>query len=105
VTSNELYVPVDRQLDVTLTSLDVVHSFFVPEWRIKKDNVPGITTQAVITPTRLGSYQLICTELCGFGHATMRAFVHVVPQADFDRWLAQQAKAPAGGASTTGGAS
>ena len=56
---------------------DVIHSFWVPEWRIKKDNVPGITTTAIVTPDKVGTYQLICTELCGFGHATMRAKVVV----------------------------
>ena len=50
-------------------ALDVIHSFWVPEWRIKKDNVPGITTTAIVTPDKPGTYQLICTELCGFGHA------------------------------------
>ena len=56
----------------------MIHSFWVPEWRIKKDNVPGITTDAIVTPDEVGTYQLICTELCGAGHATMRATV-VVP--------------------------
>ena len=58
-------------------ALDVIHSFWVPEWRIKKDNVPGITTTAIVTPDKVGTYQLVCTELCGFGHATMRAKVVV----------------------------
>ena len=62
---------------------DVIHSFWVPEWRIKKDNVPGITTTAIVTPDKLGTYQLICTELCGFGHASMRAKVVVEPPARF----------------------
>ena len=69
-------------------ALDVIHSFWVPEWRIKKDNVPGITTTAVVTPDKVGTYQLICTELCGFGHATMRAKVVVEPPADFRKWVA-----------------
>ena len=73
----ELHVPVDRQIIFKLHAQDVIHSFWVPEWRIKKDNVPGITTTAVITPDRVGTYQLVCTELCGFGHATMRAKVVV----------------------------
>ena len=60
---------------------DVIHSFWVPEWRIKKDNVPGITTTAIVTPDKVGTYQLICTELCGFGHASMRAKVVVEPPA------------------------
>ena len=67
---------------------DVIHSFWVPEWRIKKDNVPGITTTATVTPDKVGTYQLICTELCGFGHATMRAKVVVEPPAEFRKWVA-----------------
>jgi cytochrome c oxidase subunit 2 len=59
----------------------------VPEWRIKKDNVPGITTTATVTPDKIGTYQLICTELCGFGHATMRAKVVVESPADFRKWV------------------
>jgi len=66
----------------------VIHSFWVPEWRIKKDNVPGITTTAIVTPDKLGTYQLICTELCGFGHASMRAKVIVEKPADFRKWVA-----------------
>jgi len=84
----ELHVPVDRQIVFKLHALDVIHSFWVPEWRIKKDNVPGITTKAIVTPDKVGTYQLICTELCGFGHTSMRAKVVVEPQADFDRWVA-----------------
>jgi cytochrome c oxidase subunit 2 len=84
----ELHVPLDRQVIFRMHAQDVIHSFWVPEWRIKKDNVPGITTQAVITPDRLGTYQLICTELCGFGHSTMRATVVVEPKAQFRKWLA-----------------
>jgi cytochrome c oxidase subunit 2 len=68
-------------------SQDVIHGFWVPEWRIKKDNVPGITTTAVITPDRVGTFQLICTQLCGFGHATMRAVVRVEPPRQFQRWV------------------
>ena len=90
VSSKTLVVPVNRQLDIHLTSLDVIHSFWVPEWRIKKDNVPGITTTAIVTPDKVGTYQLICTELCGFGHATMRALVKVVPKAQFESWLRRQ---------------
>jgi cytochrome c oxidase subunit 2 len=67
---------------------DVIHSFWVPEWRIKKDNVPGITTTATVTPDKIGTYQLICTELCGFGHASMRAKVVVESPAKFREWVA-----------------
>jgi cytochrome c oxidase subunit II len=84
----ELHVPLDRQVQFKMHSQDVIHSFWVPEWRIKKDNVPGITTTAIVTPDRLGTYQLICTELCGFGHASMRAKVVVERPADFRKWVA-----------------
>jgi cytochrome c oxidase subunit 2 len=89
-----LHVPVDRQVVFSLHALDVIHSFWVPEWRIKKDNVPGVTTHAVVTPDRLGTYQLICTELCGFGHSTMRAEVVVESQQDFQKWLSKLPKPP-----------
>jgi cytochrome c oxidase subunit 2 len=84
----EMHVPVDRQIKFEMHAQDVIHSFWVPEWRIKKDNVPGITTTAIVTPDRLGTYQLICTELCGFGHASMRAKVVVERPADFEKWVA-----------------
>jgi cytochrome c oxidase subunit 2 len=83
----ELHVPVNRQIQFKMHSQDVIHSFWVPEWRIKKDNVPGITTTAIVTPDRLGTFQLICTELCGFGHASMRAKVVVERPADFLKWV------------------
>ncbi len=84
----ELHVPLDRQVHFKMHSLDVIHSFWVPEWRIKKDNVPGITTTAIVTPDKPGTYQLICTELCGFGHGAMRAKVVVEPPARFREWVA-----------------
>jgi cytochrome c oxidase subunit II len=84
----ELHVPVNRQIQFKMHSQDVIHSFWVPEWRIKKDNVPGITTTAIVTPDRVGTYQLICTELCGFGHASMRAKVVVEPPSKFREWVA-----------------
>jgi cytochrome c oxidase subunit 2 len=108
VTTNELHVPVDRQLDVRLTALDVLHSFWVPEWRIKRDAVPardpeaeGVDNQFVVTPDEEGTFSLVCTELCGTGHATMRATVVVESQQDFDAWLNDQAQAQSG---TAGGA-
>ncbi|MBK5111019.1 MAG: cytochrome c oxidase subunit II [Thermoleophilia bacterium] len=83
----ELHVPLDRQVDFQLHAQDVIHSFWVPEWRIKKDNVPGITTDAIVTPDEAGTYQLICTELCGAGHSTMRATVVVEPEAEYQKWV------------------
>jgi cytochrome c oxidase subunit 2 len=96
VYSDVLNVPVDRQLNVTVQSIDVIHSFWVPEWRIKRDVVPAgpsgndIDNNVVVTPDKLGTFNVVCTELCGYGHATMRALVHVWPQAKFDGWLANQ---------------
>jgi cytochrome c oxidase subunit 2 len=86
-TEGEFHVPVDRQIVFKMHAQDVIHSFWVPEWRIKKDNVPGITTTAVVTPNKVGTYQLICTELCGFGHASMRAKVVVEPMPAFEKWI------------------
>ncbi len=109
IETKELHVPVDRQIEFKLHALDVIHSFWVPEWRIKKDNVPGITTRAIVTPDKEGTFSLICTELCGFGHSTMRAKVVVESEAEFNAWAAKQpppepAAAPAGGAPPAGGA-
>ncbi len=84
----DIHVPVDRQIQFKLHAQDVIHSFWVPEWRIKKDAVPGITTTATVTPDKPGTYQLVCTELCGIGHATMRATVVVEPEAEFEKWVA-----------------
>jgi cytochrome c oxidase subunit 2 len=86
----ELHVPLGRQVQFKMHAQDVIHSFWVPEWRIKKDNVPGITTTAIVTPDKVGTYQLVCTELCGFGHTTMRANVVVQPPAEFRKWVAAQ---------------
>ncbi len=70
--SANLRLPVDRPTRLYLSARDVIHSFWVPEFRQKQDAVPGITTQITVTPTETGSYRLICTELCGLGHALMR---------------------------------
>lgn len=83
----ELRVPANRQVKLNMHAQDVIHSFWVPEWRLKQDNVPGMTTDIVVTPDRVGTYQLVCTELCGAGHTTMRATVVVEPERKFDKWL------------------
>jgi cytochrome c oxidase subunit 2 len=80
---------------------DVLHSFWVPEFRMKRDLVPGLVTKIRITPTKNGSYTLACTELCGLGHATMRAPVTVQDRPAFDLWLRHQRKAQ----NTVGGVS
>jgi len=96
VMSNELVVPVDRQVDFKMTAIDVIHSFWVPEWRVKKDAVPGLATSVSATPDTTDTYSLVCTEFCGTGHATMRAFVKVVTPAEFEDWVADQEEIPEG---------
>lgn len=86
----ELHVPVNRQVIFDLQAQDVIHSFWVPEWRIKKDAVPGLKTDVVVTPDKEGTYQLICVELCGLGHTTMRATVVVESEEDYEAWLREQ---------------
>jgi len=98
-TSGSLVLPVNQAVKLTLHSLDVIHSFWVPEFGQKSDAVPGIETTLVITPTRVGSYSLVCTELCGLGHATMRAQVQVMNRQDYQAFLKRAASgdgAPAG---------
>lgn len=90
IETTELTVPKGRQVEFQLHSKDVIHSFWVPAWRIKKDNVPGIVTRAFVTPSRLGSFPLICAELCGLGHSTMRTRAHVVEPAEYKSWVAEQ---------------
>jgi len=88
--SGELVLPVDRNITFEMNSADVIHSFWIPEMGQKQDLVPGIDTSIVITPTRTGTFALICTELCGLGHSTMRATVEVLSQTDFDAWVKKQ---------------
>jgi cytochrome c oxidase subunit 2 len=89
---NQLHVPVNRNVVVILTSEDVIHSFFVPVFRVKQDAVPGLTIRAWFNATVPGEYELGCAELCGIGHYKMRTRVTVHTQADFDAWVKQQAQ-------------
>jgi cytochrome c oxidase subunit 2 len=102
LTSSVLRLPVGQPTKFTLRALDVIHSFWVPEFRQKQDAVPGITTSIVVTPTRVGTYPVVCTELCGLGHATMRATVIVMPRAQFEAWLHKSGKAAGGGGAAAG---
>jgi len=102
VESTQLYLPVNRQVKFEIHSKDVIHSFWIPDFRLKSDAVPGITTNWRATPTKLGVHDVVCTELCGPGHALMRGTVRVVPDQQFTAWLGKQAggavaTAPAGG--------
>ncbi len=90
VVSPDLYLAKGQPVVFKLRSLDVVHSFFVPNFSEKIDAVPGITTTLRVTPTATGTYPGECTELCGAGHSLMRATVHVVTPSAFRAWLAAQ---------------
>ena len=85
---SQLHVPVGRPVVATLTAEDVIHSFFVPQFRIKQDAVPGMHIRVWFQPTKVGTYELGCAELCGLGHYRMRAVVTVHSQQDYDRWVA-----------------
>jgi cytochrome c oxidase subunit 2 len=90
VISDELHVPVDKQILLRMTSNDVIHSFWVPEFRLKQDLVPGRITELRITPTLEGNYMVRCAELCGTSHAYMEKPVFVTSQEEFDAWMGEQ---------------
>src|ERR671933_2242059 len=100
-TSDQLYLPKDRPVKFSIRTKDVLHSFWVPSFRLKQDAVPGLTTHIRLTPSRLGRYDVVCAELCGLGHATMRQFAHVIEPSGFDTWIKKQK--PAGGQSASSG--
>jgi cytochrome c oxidase subunit II len=94
IKSTQLYLPNDRPVRFYVKALDVIHDFWVPAFRMKIDAVPGIETKYRVTPNRLGTYPVVCAELCGLGHSVMRSTAHVVTRAKFNAWIAEQ-KAPA----------
>jgi cytochrome c oxidase subunit 2 len=83
----EVHVPLGRQVQFEMHSPDVVHAFWVPEWKIKKDIPPGETTTAAVTPDKAGTFELICAELCGIEHGSMRAKLVVESEAAFTKWV------------------
>jgi cytochrome c oxidase subunit 2 len=90
VESSVMHLPVDKPVKVLLRSKDVLHDFAVAEFRVKMDMVPGAVSYLWLTPTKTGTYDILCEELCGVGHFVMRGKVKVQEQADFDQWLASQ---------------
>lgn len=91
VTINRMVVPIDQPVNVILHSKDVTHSFFVPWFRIKQDAVPGMTISIHFTATRLGEYEIPCSQLCGLGHYKMRGLLDVVTPAQYQQWLKKEA--------------
>jgi cytochrome c oxidase subunit 2 len=96
-TSAQLYLPVGESVKFDVRSKDVIHDFWVPDFRMKIDAVPGITTHYRITPksNAIGDHDIVCAELCGLGHAYMRQTAHVLSKADFQAWVTKMTKQPA----------
>ena len=90
VESGDLQVPIGKPVKVLMRSLDVLHNFYVPEFRAKMDMVPGAVTFVWFTPTRKGTFDVLCAELCGVAHSQMRAKVVVADEAEYNAWLAKQ---------------
>lgn len=96
LTLNQLHFPVGKPVIVTLTSKDVIHSFFLPEFRVKQDAVPGMHSRIWFEGNKVGHWEIACAELCGLGHFRMKGFVTVDTPADYEKWLAEQAAEQAG---------
>ena len=88
--SDQLYLPVNQPVRFDVTSLDVIHEFWIPATRLGIDAVPGITSTLRFTPDRVGDYPIVCAELCGAGHSTMRTTLHVLSRQAYSTWLSKQ---------------
>jgi cytochrome c oxidase subunit II len=101
--TNELHLPLNTPTTIHITSRDVIHGFWIPELRMKADMVPGLITTIRVTPTRAGTYHIVCTEFCGVLHSKMDAKAVLESQQDFAKWFAKQG-GPGGGAAGGGSA-
>ena len=90
VEGDDLHLPIDKPVEVLLRSIDVLHDFYVPQFRAKMDMVPGMITYFWLTPTRTGTFDIMCFELCGVGHYTMRGNVVVETKDSFEEWMSEQ---------------
>jgi len=88
--ANDLHLPVNEEIVVAIKSADVLHSFFLPNLRVKQDVVPGMKQFVWFQPTKTGVYDIVCAELCGWGHYKMRGRVTIETRDKFDIWLAQR---------------
>jgi len=86
----ELHVPIGREIKLNLSALDVIHAFWVPQFRLKQDTIPGMATSIQFTPNKLGEYPIVCAELCGSYHGGMRAQLFVDTPEDYEAWLVQE---------------
>jgi cytochrome c oxidase subunit 2 len=90
IQGDDLHLPIGKPLKVLMRSIDVLHNFYVPEFRAKMDMVPGMVTYFWFTPTRTGTFEILCFELCGLGHPDMRGVVVVEEESDYQAWLQEQ---------------
>ncbi|MEA5531136.1 cytochrome c oxidase subunit II [Dolichospermum sp. UHCC 0684] len=90
VTTGELHLPIGKTVEINMTASDVIHAFWIPEFRVKQDAIPGRQTNLRFTPRKAGDYQLICAELCGPYHGVMKSQVVVESQEAFDSWMQEQ---------------
>jgi cytochrome c oxidase subunit 2 len=90
IQGQDLHLPLDKPVKILLRSIDVLHDFYVPQFRAKMDLVPGMVTYFWITPSRTGTFDVLCAELCGTGHHTMRGIVVVDDESAYQTWLAEQ---------------
>lgn len=90
IQADDLHLLINKPVKILLRSTDVLHDFYVPEFRAKMDMVPGMVTHFWFTPTRVGTYEILCAELCGVGHYSMRGKVVVDNESDYQEWLQQQ---------------
>ncbi|WP_136658847.1 cytochrome c oxidase subunit II [Nitratireductor sp. XY-223] len=90
IEADDLHLPIGKPVKVLLRSADVLHDFYVPEFRAKMDMLPGMVTYFWFTPTRTGEFEILCAELCGVGHPHMRGFVVIDTEEDYQEWLQEQ---------------
>jgi cytochrome c oxidase subunit II len=91
IVTAEMAIPVNREIHLLMHSKDLGHSFFVPELRVHQDFVPGLDLSIHFTATKIGRYEIVCTQLCGLGHYNMKAYLSVLSQEDFDAWIKKEA--------------
>src|SRR6202158_260992 len=91
IVTAELAIPVNREIQLLMHAKDVGHSFYVRELRIQQDFVPGLDLSVHFTATKTGRYEIVCTQLCGLGHYNMKAYLNVMAQDDFEKWMKQKA--------------
>jgi cytochrome c oxidase subunit 2 len=104
--TSQLYLPAGKSVKFDVKSKDVIHDFWVPDFRMKIDAVPGITTHYRVTPKNpaaIGDHAIVCAELCGLGHAFMRQTAHILAPAAFDKWVQKMTAKPAAGGGGGGG--